>query len=533
MTAAQSPPAGLARRDILPTGLTVFLAAVYAPFVVAALLAAGSPGTSLTALTAVIFLVFAVGTAVSAVWNRLPLVLAPGVGLAALFSQTTSPPAGGGPGTPAAILFIAFTVAALLVFVLSVVRLESGRTLRTALIVAIPKPLADGIVSGIGALLLATSVKLLEVTTLVRSDAGCVPLTAVQPMIVLIAGIVAFLLFWAMFSTAAAQRQTGRIDSYALRVSVALFIVLVLYYFGFQPPASDCPVLPTTGFSLLAAFDAMAVLMSGGIDQPTLFQIVALALTAAFVMTFDIPGSPYHFATQRLPPGAGDPPERAAEFNRGFGPDALVSLGAAAIGISPTIYYAENTVIEHGDGDGTRVVAPSREYMAAGLFAAALFAGMWVLLAIPEIDPVRLRYAVNFTVAGLLAATGLRLVAVTIAPQLEAGGAPQSRVEMVKRNLPTAILLTLIPLQGVGFEFAFPLSLLAFLATRPWNEASGDRAGLVLLSTWAGLTVLFWAITWIVPARQPATVDQPAAAAANTGNPAAASAVRSSSAPVK
>ncbi|MBZ6378681.1 hypothetical protein B5C34_11650 [Pacificimonas flava] len=203
-------------------------------------------------------------------------------------------------------------------------------------------------------------------------------------------------------------------------------------------------------------------------SNDSIFVGAVFAVIVWFVVITDIPGTPSFVLPSRLY-GI----DRTRAVKNGYRNDALAAMFSPAVGTTPTIYYAENLILQDFGEYGRR---------PALVMVAFYTLVLLILLAAPalgwgEISPERL--LPPFVVSTILLSLGIMIVAkgFTFPPPTARAAATQDRTDTEEPvslgMMPAAIAVTFTPL--VGLEFAFPLAIVSSFA---FDNDVEDRAAL-------------------------------------------------------
>ena len=327
------------RREVR-AGLATFLTMSYILFVHPRILEdAGMPASDVLSATA---LASALACLVMGLWANLPFALAPGMGINAYFTYSVVQ----GMGVPWQTALAAVFVEGLLFLALAL----SG--FRTAVLEAVPAPVRDGVMAGIGLFLALIGLQ----------NAGLVvdhPTTLVSLGSLAEPGVLLALTGLLVAAALMARRVPG-----ALLVTI-VGLAVISWAFGIAPAPSQwvqAPQLPTE--TLLA------------VDWSMLFDVslIPVILALFFVDFFDTAGT--LMGVGRLA-GLQDRSGNLPRSDRAFTADALGTSAGALLGTSTVTTYIESAAgVEEGGRTGLVPVT------VAGLFLASLFFAP-VFIAVP------------------------------------------------------------------------------------------------------------------------------------------------------
>ena len=206
--------------------------------------------------------------------------------------------------------------------------------------------------------------------------------------------------------------------------------------------------------------------------------IIVFAVLTGFIIVTDMVGSPY----QMLDPARFvDDPEVGGEdlregpsgrkaIRRSFFVDAGMMILKAVFNVPPSVYYAENHILENFHARSW--VANGRPaYFYAAMLVAAALATVFLQYPLQQFQTLS-----SLLVAPVLFIVGVQVIAHALRAENRPHPAPASPpasgvVQAPLRDelefLPTALIIILTPVDGVGLEWSLPLGITCHLL-RSW-----------------------------------------------------------------
>jgi len=433
----------------------LFLVSVYAPFTISSVLS-GVPLSDPAPLYAVeALIVMSIGTLLSGLLSRTALVLAPAIGMTLILQKVAS----AGMMSYRLTLFAAAVAGAIsLLFVR--VRWK-GKSIRYRILTSIPDEIKTGIKGGVGALLATEAIDNFNLLT--ASDApfssghgsNMVLSCWVIGALVLLAGD----LWLHRLKTREKFGIGGRSDRYQtfLCLSATVIVGLILAYIGDIVGHWQAKAPPQVGLATLL-WDSATTTLPALACSPfhDFFFALPLSILFLFIYFTDIPGTPFEMLgfqiRERTDASGPEPPEVRGSFYA----DATMAVVGPLLRIPPSIYYAENLILERGHEGEIR--NESVAFLCASLYLSAA-----ILLCLFTFDVDQFRAISLFAVSPILFYVGIRVVA---SAMLDESSGPKTSVRDAFYYLPAATAVILTPVHAIGFQLAIPISILVFAGCR-------------------------------------------------------------------
>ncbi len=458
---AGKPPEGRLLRDVLVAG-SLFIVSIYAPFVIATQMpVAGLKSAEAFRVSVVLVLLStAIGTAVSGRLTNMPLVLAPAVGLTVFFAAGRSL-------LGADQLYMAAMVAGLVVLFANLNWFEKGtRSLRYYILRDMPPPIRAGVSGGVGALLAESAIRLVDAHHAVIGDVG-----------LLIVFVTAGLIFGAdIWAERLRERASDRTDVgptyYILKLAYILMPLLMIVVLLLMRPDLAGPTASVARESVAQLGDRFG--WSARPNARDVELIVVFATLTGFIIVTDMVGTPFQMLDPRKfdddPDFSGRDLRELASgkhaIRRSLFVDAGMMIANAVMNVPPSVYYAENHILDNYRG---------RDWIKNGR-PAFIYAGMLSVLAMVIVfvhfPMQQFQTLSSLVVAPVLFIVGVQVIAHAIRAdnRPHEGSKPDSQgaAESAARRdelefLPTALIIILTPVGGVGLEWSLPLGIACHL----------------------------------------------------------------------
>lgn len=441
----------------LSAAVNLFLVTIYAPFTVSSLLSAGQPELA-TFYAVATLLAMALGTLISGHLSRTALVLAPAIGMTLIMQKVVSE------GILSYRQALFASVVAGILSVLFALRSESGKSLRFHILSNIPGEIKLGIKSGVGALLATQALEnFSELTGPMAPYAA-----ATETVLALWVGAVFILLLSDLKLRVLPSTDGGAkpdIGSALMRwvcLSATAIVGLLLAWVGWG--VGNWPATESGGTDIVSMLQNSAGSTLRLFCSPLSDFTLALPLTLLFLFLFltDIPGTPYEMLGVAKTGKTPSQLDESVEINRSFFADATMAILNPILRIPPSIYYAENVVLERGHEDQIK-----NSFVA--VLCAALYLAIAVALISIEFDVESFRTLSLFAVSPILFYIGIRVVAVSM--RSERKESPRTDLFYY---LPAATAVILTPVPAISFQLAIPISILVY-AICQWAAPGLDQ----------------------------------------------------------
>lgn len=424
-------------------GITLFLATYYVLVANPAILA--TVGVPASAALLGTFLVLIIGNLSGAAFTRTGLIIAPALGISAFFASYVA-----GTGLSWEHGMMGCFIAGLLV---------SATTFfsrwRETIVFNLPDPVKLGVKAAVGSLLAKASLDLF----IQGINNG---LNAEFTYFLAVLSVAIILLAW-ILRTRISSILDNPFRSVALHSEYILAVLVftgLLHLFA-APFVSSYPA--TTELSWLWQSIQISDLTLTFEDVVKLIPFVGVIW---FIVITDIPGTPAEVISEDV---TVPKISRDQYIRRGFQNDGIFSFLSPIFGTTPTIYYAENLILQESGRFG-RIVGVTCAIIFLGLL---LVLGSAQIFGVPQISLQRLIPPVS--VAPVLLFVGIFVIATSFvsgqpARTVRSGNRESSDAQSTSSEprdamfyFPAALTVLLTP--SIGLEFSFPLSILAYWLT--------------------------------------------------------------------